>query len=124
MTVGLMQAADEMGMCCPTDYGLASFDDYPWLRCFRPRLTTIELPKYQLGLRSTEILLERISGKSGKPTIERLAPLLCVRESCGFIRAVQDSRAHFANADSGDGSGSGTRSSVFVTEEVETIPSE
>lgn len=124
MTVGLMQAADEMGMCCPADYGLASFDDYPWLRCFRPRLTTIELPKYQLGLRSTEILLERISGKQGKPTIERLAPQLCVRESCGFIRAVQDSRAHFANADSGDGTGRGTRSSVFMTEEVETIPSE
>jgi len=121
MTVGVMQAADELGMSCPTDYGLASFDDYPWLRCFRPRLTTIELPKYQLGLRSTELLLERISGKQGKRRIERLAPQLCVRESCGFIRAVQDSRPEFANACSSDAAGASSR---VVTEEVEMISSD
>lgn len=121
MTVGFMQAAEEMGMSCPADYALASFDDYPWLRCFRPRLTTIELPKYQLGVRSTEVLLERISGKQNKPRIERLAPQLCVRESCGFIRAVQDSRPRSANSDSSDGEGSASHISRFVTKEFETI---
>ena len=124
MTVGLMQAAEEMGMSCPEDYALASFDDYPWLRCFRPRLTTIELPKYELGLRSTEMLLERISGKQGKTRIERLAPQLCVRESCGFIRYVQDSRVHFAAANPVDGVRSETRSSLNMMEAVETISSE
>jgi len=123
MTVGLMQAAEEMGMSCPEDYALASFDDYPWLRCFRPRLTTIELPKYELGLRSTEILLERISGKRGRPRIERLAPQLCVRESCGFIRSVRDSRVQVAIAKPIDGARSGTRSSLYKAEEVETISS-
>jgi LacI family transcriptional regulator len=49
MTVGFMNAANEMGMRCPDDFGLVSFDDYPWLGCFTPRLTTIELPKYELG---------------------------------------------------------------------------
>jgi LacI family transcriptional regulator len=99
MTVGLMQAADEMGMSCPEDYALASFDDYPWLRYFRPRLTTIELPKYDLGVRSTEILLGRISGKQSKPMIERLSTQLCVRESCGFIRTVEGSRTHIERPD-------------------------
>ena len=124
MTVGLMQAAEEMGMTCPEDYALASFDDYPWLRCFRPRLTTIELPKYELGVRSTEMLLERISGEQGKPRIQRLTPQLCVRESCGFIRSVQDSRMHFPAAGPVDGARSGTRSALYTTEEVETISSE
>jgi LacI family transcriptional regulator len=124
MTVGVMQAAEELGMSCPTDYALASFDDYPWLRCFRPRLTTIELPKYELGLRSTEKLLERISGKRDRPTIERLAPQLCVRESCGFIRAVQDSRPRVTNGESGYGQGNATRGSSLVTAEVASILSE
>src|SRR5205814_9349429 len=60
MTVGFMQAANEMEMRCPEDFGLVSFDDYPWLRCFRPRLTTIELPKYELGAKSAQLLLKRI----------------------------------------------------------------
>jgi LacI family transcriptional regulator len=121
MTVGVMQAAEEMGMSCPEDYALASFDDYPWLRCFRPRLTTIELPKYALGLRSAEMLLERISGKQGKPRIERLAPQLCVRESCGFIRSVQDSRMHLAAANPVDGARNGRHDPLFTTEQGEAI---
>jgi hypothetical protein len=123
MTVGLMQAADEMGMSCPADYGLASFDDYPWLRYFRPRLTTIELPKYELGVRSTQILLERISGKQGKPTVQRLAPQLCVRESCGFIRTLQTARLQFPN--SGLASSTGQPAGpIYVAEEVESKPQE
>jgi LacI family transcriptional regulator len=63
---------------------LASFDDYPWLDCFRPRLTTVELPKYDLGSMGAKILLERIAGKRGRAVIHKLATQLCVRESCGF----------------------------------------
>lgn len=84
MTVGLMQAADEMGVECPEDFGLVSFDDYPWLRCFRPRLTTIDLPKYELGVAAAKRLLLRLTGKGGPYTVEKLAPRLRVRESCGF----------------------------------------
>jgi DNA-binding LacI/PurR family transcriptional regulator len=48
-TVGLLKAAEEMGLRCPEDFGLVSFDDYSWLSVFRPRLTTVELPKHELG---------------------------------------------------------------------------
>ena len=65
MTVGFLKAAEEMGLRCPEDFGLVSFDDYPWLGIFRPRLTTVELPKYQLGLEAAELLLDRIAGKGG-----------------------------------------------------------
>lgn len=95
MTVGFMQAADEIGMRCPEDFGLVSFDDYPWLRCFRPRLTTIELPKYEVGAFSAQILLERLSGKRrSRGVIHKLAPQLRVRESCGFtlrMRSAENS---------------------------------
>jgi DNA-binding LacI/PurR family transcriptional regulator len=84
MTVGLLKAAEEMGMRCPEDFGLVSFDDYPWLAVFRPRLTTVELPKYQIGFEATELLLERIKGEPARGGTVKLPPELHVRESCGF----------------------------------------
>ncbi len=92
MTVGFMTAADEIGMSCPEDFALVSFDDYPWLNCFRPRLTTIELPKYELGQSATRILLERLLGKEGRPTTVNLTPQLRVRESCGFMLRAREAR--------------------------------
>ncbi len=124
MTVGLMQAADEMGMSCPEDYALASFDDYPWLRCFRPRLTTIELPKYELGARSTQVLLDRISGKEGKILIQRLAPQLCVRESCGFIRNIRNSHGLATVDSTSNKNGDGPACPAHVTEQILGDPQE
>jgi LacI family transcriptional regulator len=92
MTVGLMKAAEEMGVRCPEDFGLASFDDYPWLSCFRPRLTTVELPKYEIGATAVQILLERISGRRSRRALVKLMPELHVRESCGFMLKERDSK--------------------------------
>src|SRR5499427_2795456 len=88
MTVGLLKAADEMGLRCPEDYGLVSFDDYPWLGIFRPRLTTVELPKHQLGSEAAELLIRRIGGDTSKPVVKKLQPELRIRESCGFALHV------------------------------------
>jgi LacI family transcriptional regulator len=88
MTVGLLQAAEEMGLRCPEDFGLVSFDDYPWLGIFRPRLTTVELPKHQLGSEAAELLIKRIAGDKGKPVLRKLQPELRIRESCGFALHV------------------------------------
>jgi LacI family transcriptional regulator len=84
MTVGLLKAAEEMGLRCPEDFGLVSFDDYPWLSTFRPKLSTVELPKYRLGQEAAELLLDRIGGNNGPGIVKKLQPELRVRESCGF----------------------------------------
>ena len=91
MTIGLLKAAEEMGLGCPEDFGLVSFDDYPWLGIFRPRLTTVELPKHQLGSEAAELLIQRISGDRNKAVVKKLQPELRIRESCGF--ALHVSRA-------------------------------
>lgn len=88
MTIGLLQAVEEMGLKCPEDFGLVSFDDYPWLGVFRPRLTTVELPKHQLGSEAAELLIQRIGGNQGKPVLKKLSPELRIRESCGFAQFV------------------------------------
>ena len=99
MTVGLLKAAEEMGLRCPEDFGLVSFDDYPWLGVFRPRLTTVELPKHQLGIEAAELLIRRISGDSSKAVVKKLQPELRIRESCGFALHVsrEDKSAGFTN---------------------------
>src|SRR5882672_11189560 len=88
MTIGLLKAAEEMGLKCPDDFGLVSFDDYPWLGVFRPRLTTVELPKHQLGSEAAELLIQRIGDSQGKPVLKKLQPELRIRESCGFALFV------------------------------------
>jgi len=94
MTIGLLKAVDEMGLKCPDDFGLVSFDDYPWLGVFRPRLTTVELPKHQLGSEATELLIRRISGEDSKPVLKKLLPELRIRESCGFAQFVAREHAN------------------------------
>ena len=88
MTIGLLKAVEEMGLSCPEDFGLVSFDDYPWLGVFRPRLTTVELPKHQLGSEAADLLIQRIAGNQGKPVLKKLQPELRIRESCGFAQFV------------------------------------
>jgi len=104
MTIGLLKAAEEMGLSCPDDFGLVSFDDYPWLGVFRPRLTTVELPKHQLGSEAAELLIERIGGSRKKAVVRKLQPELRIRESCGFGLHVSRGQANQAspkNADNG-----------------------
>jgi LacI family transcriptional regulator len=103
MTVGVLKAAEEMGLKCPEDYGLVSFDDYPWLSIFRPRLTTVELPKYQLGHDAASLLLDRIGGKTGPAIFLKLPPELRVRDSCGFKLLNPRSAPHDAASDASAG---------------------
>lgn len=88
MTIGLLRAAEEMGLSCPQDFRLVSFDDYPWLGVFHPKLTTVELPKHQVGSEAAELLIERIAGSSEKAGVRKLQPELRIRESCGLARHV------------------------------------
>jgi LacI family transcriptional regulator len=84
MTVGLLRVAEEMGLRCPEHFGLVSFEDYPWLSISRPKLTTVEPPKYELGQAGVELLLDRIAGKGSRGIVRKLRPELRIRESCGF----------------------------------------
>ncbi len=95
MMVGFMKAADEIGLHCPDDFGVVSFDDYPWLGFFRPRMTTVELPKYDVGTAGAKFLLDRINGNRDKYTVLKVPTQLRVRESCGF--RLRTGRSHRGN---------------------------
>jgi LacI family transcriptional regulator len=83
MTVGFMEALQQYRLRCPEDVALVTCDDYPWMDSFSPRLTTIDLPKRELGAAAAQLLLERIASKGGRPRTIRLKNAMRVRESCG-----------------------------------------
>lgn len=84
MTLGMMQAVIDRGLSCPEDIAVAGFDDFPWAAAFRPRLTAIAQPGYEIGREAATLLLDRIAGRrTGAPIEMVLKAKLIVRDSCG-----------------------------------------
>ena len=94
MTVGFMEALRQYRMRCPEDVALVTCDDYPWMDSFSPRLTTIDLPKRELGAAAAQLLVERIAKGKGRARTVTLKNALRVRESCGCgLRPGKQARA-------------------------------
>jgi LacI family transcriptional regulator len=83
MTVGVMKALRQYRVRCPHDLALVTCDDYPWLDYFTPRLTTVDLPKQQLGAEAARLLIDRLARGGRDFQTVTLPATLCVRESCG-----------------------------------------
>ena len=83
MTIGAIQAMEEASLRCPEDIAIASFDDLPLADVFRPHLTAVAQPAYQIGYRGAELLIQRVKGEltSRKRVAIRLDPELKIRES-------------------------------------------
>jgi LacI family transcriptional regulator len=60
MTLGLMRALAELNVHCPDRVSVVCFDEADWATCFRPSVTCIAQPSYDLGRRGTELLLHKI----------------------------------------------------------------
>lgn len=83
MALGLLRALAELGLNCPRDVAVASFDDFPLAEAFQPRMTAVAQPAYCIGYRGAELLIARIEGRPAEPRPSRirLATQLLVRES-------------------------------------------
>jgi LacI family transcriptional regulator len=88
MTVGFMRALRQHQLRCPEDVAIVTCDDHPWLDSFHPRLTTVNLPKYELGQAAARALMQRLQpGDAPPPKRARVLTLktsLCLRDSCGY----------------------------------------
>ena len=85
MSVGFMRALRQYQLRCPEDIAIVTCDDHPWLDSFSPRLTTVNLPKRELGAAAAPPA--RSSGSRSRRgaatrTI-RLPSAMRIRESCG-----------------------------------------
>jgi LacI family transcriptional regulator, galactose operon repressor len=81
MALGCYDVLEERGIECPADLSVTGFNDMPFAARFRPPLTTVRIPHYELGARSAELLLELLQDPEAPPTQELLEPELVVRGS-------------------------------------------
>jgi len=89
MTIGAMRAISDRGLHIPEDVALVGFDDLPWSSLYRPALTAVVQPTYELGQAAAELLLQRIADHGRPPREIKLATTLVVRESCGAVGSVK-----------------------------------
>lgn len=98
MTLGVLRALEEIGLQCPGDIAVATFDDLAIADVFRPHLTAVAQPAYAIGCRGAEILIDRLEGRiaSNKVLRIQLDPELKIRESTfgSRIGGSQGDRRH------------------------------
>jgi LacI family transcriptional regulator len=81
---GAMEAIREIGLKIPDDIAIASIDNTLESAYARPPLTTVNIPKYEMGTLALRILHRLIQGEDTIPVKTIVYSELIVRESCGF----------------------------------------
>jgi LacI family transcriptional regulator len=83
MTIGFIHALNEVHLRCPEDIAVASFDDLPLAEAFRPQITVVSQPAYQVGYEGAQLLINRLQHKisSRTPVAICLDPELKIRAS-------------------------------------------
>jgi DNA-binding LacI/PurR family transcriptional regulator len=81
--LGALRAMRDGGLSTPEDIGFVTFDDLTVDDLFRPAITTVVQPAYEIGFRAAGILIDRIekAGSSGPAATVRLPATLKVRDS-------------------------------------------
>jgi DNA-binding LacI/PurR family transcriptional regulator len=89
--LGVLRAFRDCGIGTPEDIGFVTFDELTVDDLFKPAITTVVQPAYDIGYRAAQILLERIEeAASGEDSVTvQLPAKLLVRASSGRPRAKQ-----------------------------------
>lgn len=84
VALGVMKALRELNLDVPGDVSVVGFDDLNLLDYFPIPLTTVRVPKYEMGRQATELLLRQIQG-NGVSSQQRISleAELVVRSSTG-----------------------------------------
>ncbi|CAM2780446.1 substrate-binding domain-containing protein [Vibrio mytili] len=85
MAMGVINAANELGIKVPDDVSIIGYDDIHIAKFMSPSLTTIHQPKYRLGQVAVETLLRKLDDKSDQAQVIELEPTLVERGSVKSI---------------------------------------
>jgi LacI family transcriptional regulator, repressor for deo operon, udp, cdd, tsx, nupC, and nupG len=88
MAFGAMTAAHKAGLQIPHDVSVVGFDDQKTAAFYIPALTTVNIPRQELGKRAAQELMERFGGRDSAHEIV-LPTRLIIRESTAQPRAAR-----------------------------------
>jgi LacI family transcriptional regulator len=80
VALGALARLRKLAVAVPDEVSVVGFDDIATADFVQPALTTVRLPKADLGRRSWEILRDQLGSREATPAV-RLTPSLIVRES-------------------------------------------
>jgi LacI family transcriptional regulator, galactose operon repressor len=90
---GAIDALRSAGLDCPSDVSVIGFNDLPMAARVLPSLTTISLPKREMGIQAARLLRERIDDPDSSDARCLLLPCpLVVRESTARVRRGKRAR--------------------------------
>ncbi len=81
IAIGIYDAAAEMGINIPEDLSVIGHDDISFASILRPKLTTVVVPRYELGISCMEVLYKLMNSRSGEPETYWIEPNLAIRDS-------------------------------------------
>ncbi|WP_119070502.1 LacI family DNA-binding transcriptional regulator [Aggregatilinea lenta] len=81
IALGVIRAAEERGLQVGHDIAITGFDNVPVVRYFRPGLTTLQQPVWEVGARVVRLLVSLLRNEDPGPQQVLLAPNLIIRES-------------------------------------------
>lgn len=67
MTLGALDALEDLGVGVPDQLTVVGFDEYPWSTGVHRQITVVRQPTYAIGQKAGELLLQRIRGSDAPP---------------------------------------------------------
>jgi LacI family transcriptional regulator len=89
LAVGCYAAIEASRLRCPDDVSVAGFNDMPFVDRVNPPLTTVRIPHYDMGVRTAELMVERIESPETPLKVLVLAPTLVVRASTADVARIE-----------------------------------
>ena len=81
MAVGAMRALAERGLSVPEDVSVIGFDDLEYASAAHPSLTTVHVPRFEIGRMAARKLLEQAEGEVRYTSVTHLSTRLVERQS-------------------------------------------
>ncbi|MCG8485508.1 MAG: LacI family transcriptional regulator [Clostridia bacterium] len=85
MAIGAINALKDNGLSVPEDVSVVGFNDIRLASIYRPRLTVIHQPLFNIGTVAAKMIIDHIKGSESEDNIVILPHSLIERESCKVI---------------------------------------
>jgi DNA-binding LacI/PurR family transcriptional regulator len=89
MATGAIRAAADLGRKVPTDLAVIGFDDIDLAAIYSPPLTTLRVPKRELGILAARRLIDLLTCCDSYTVTSLIGAELIIRQSCGCSPVTQ-----------------------------------
>lgn len=90
LAIGALLECQRRGIRVPDDLAIAGFDDVELASQVNPALTTVRIPRYDIGRVAAEMILHRIEGRVAQPRVVDLGFEIVQRQSTRTLPSPSD----------------------------------